>query len=71
MRVGRLLFGLQTQRQHEEEHPRLEAFAADEQTATVVLEEIKALRRRFNVYRGQALAFRVNEDGQPAIAFWE
>ncbi|MDH4277886.1 MAG: ATP-binding protein [Acidimicrobiia bacterium] len=62
---------IEPQRQHEDKHPRLEVFAADEQTATVVLEEIKALRRRFNVYRGQVLAFRVNEYGQPAIAFWE
>ncbi len=62
---------IEPQLRHEEKHPRIEVFAGDSETATAVLEEIRELRRRFNVYRGQVLAFRVDEYGQPAVTFWE
>ena len=57
--------------QRHERKPRIEVFAASEAIATAVLERIKELRHRFNVYRGQVLAFRVDEFGEFGVTFQE
>jgi len=49
--------------------PRLEIYAADEQTSASLLEHIQELRHRLNVYRGKVLAFSHDEYGSFGINF--